>query len=265
MSAGPALRRLGKKLVADVARCWREANAARFAPDGSIDLVFVANCKISRRLACEKNCVAHLTPRALVFRLDLFPEFQRPEPQLWQFLLDLTAKAFLFSLSPSPPPSWKHPKAIAFSPHEENFSALFHDQFRSLRHSENLPSLESPTILAVDCSNSGRLVEHLIGLVRKQQCRDLLEPLTCKIKSEIRLRVCLCCYLAAWSTNFDTTYRSRGIGRCVWLRCREPNCMLIWVPKTGGSYRADNTPIHSDAARDIVTKGYSFLQIIIGD
>jgi len=69
---------LGKQFVSDIARCRRKTNAPRFAPDGPVDLVFVTDREITRCLACEKNGIAHLTSRALVLRLDLFPEFQRP-------------------------------------------------------------------------------------------------------------------------------------------------------------------------------------------
>src|SRR5579864_2762584 len=114
------LRLLRKQLVPDVARGRGQADAARLAPGGAIDLVLVADEEITPGLLGDKDRIAHPAAVVPVLGLDLFPQPQPAELELGKLLLDLAAQARLVVLAVPPPAARKHPSPIAPPPHQED-------------------------------------------------------------------------------------------------------------------------------------------------
>src|SRR5262249_15616671 len=71
-----------EKLVADVARCRRQADAARLAPGGSVDLFLVADLQAAGNLLGHEDRIAHLTAGHAVLGLHFLPELDRTELEL---------------------------------------------------------------------------------------------------------------------------------------------------------------------------------------
>jgi hypothetical protein len=57
-----------------VARRWRQANAARLAPSGLIDFLFVADREVSRRLRRHEDRVTHFPAGTMVLDFNFLPE-----------------------------------------------------------------------------------------------------------------------------------------------------------------------------------------------
>src|SRR5262249_50962228 len=82
----------------------------------------------------NKDCVAHLPAGSLVLGLQLFPQLQSAELEVWKLFLDLTPQTVSFGFTGPLTASGKHPQTIGASPHEQNPAALCRNELRRLRH-----------------------------------------------------------------------------------------------------------------------------------
>jgi len=118
----------------DVSRCWRQPDAARLAPDGPIDLIFIADLQCARCLSDDEDRIAHLSTGTPILDGNLFPEADTSKSQFRKFFLDLPAQAILLGLATPLATTWKHPKTIALPPNQQDFSALYRNELRRLGH-----------------------------------------------------------------------------------------------------------------------------------
>src|ERR1700752_5242368 len=118
-----------KQLVANVARCRRQADTARLAPGRPVDLFLVADLQAARNLLGDEDRVAHPAARLAIPGLHFLPELDRADLELGQFLTDLAAQATTLALIFTTATARKHPEPVVLAPDEEHASVLRRDEF----------------------------------------------------------------------------------------------------------------------------------------
>ena len=118
----------------DVSGSRRQPDAARLAPDGPIDLIFIADLQCAGCLSDHEDRIAHLATGTPILDGNLFPEADTSKSQFRKFFLDLPAQAILLGLATALATAWKHPKTIALPPNQQDFSALHRNELRRLGH-----------------------------------------------------------------------------------------------------------------------------------
>jgi hypothetical protein len=110
-----ALFTLGKQLITDVARGGCQTNAARLAPRRFVDLFLVSDGETARCIFRDEYGIAHLAARPAVLGLDLLPELQSAQFELWEFLSDFPSQTILIGFARALSSSRKHPKPVTSS------------------------------------------------------------------------------------------------------------------------------------------------------
>src|SRR4029077_20144068 len=82
------LSSLREQPVPDVASGRGQAQTMRLAPIGTVDFSFVADRQPTGCLLRNKNCIAHLSTTAPIFRFDFLPEMHSTQLELGKLLLD---------------------------------------------------------------------------------------------------------------------------------------------------------------------------------
>jgi hypothetical protein len=121
-------------MLDDVSGSRRQPDAARLAPDGPIDLVFIADLQRARCLFDDEDRIAHLSTGTPILDGNLFPEADTSKSQFWKLFLNLPAQAILLGLATPLATAWKHPEPIALPPNQQDFSALYRNELRRLSH-----------------------------------------------------------------------------------------------------------------------------------
>ena len=131
---------LRKQLVANIARCGRQSDASRLAPDSFVDLLLVTDLQRTRGL-CKKNRITHFPPGQTVLALHFLPEPQRPELEIWQLLFDLASQAFCCALTIPFATARKHPVPVTTAPDQQDAPLPDCNKFRRFRHNPSNRSL----------------------------------------------------------------------------------------------------------------------------
>ena len=115
-------------MLDDVSGSRRQPNAARLAPDGPINFLSIADLQRARRLSDDEDSIAHLSTGATILGGNFFPEAYASQSEVGQFFLNFSAQAIFLGLSAPLATAGKHPQPIAFSPNQQDLSALHRDE-----------------------------------------------------------------------------------------------------------------------------------------
>ncbi len=115
-------------MLDDISGSRRQPNAARFAPDSPINLVFIADLQRAGCLSDDEDSIAHLSTGTTIPGGDFFPEADASQSEFGQFFLDFSAQAIFLGLPALLTTAWKHPQPIALPPNQQNLSTLHRDE-----------------------------------------------------------------------------------------------------------------------------------------
>lgn len=111
-------------MLDDVSGSRCQPDAARLAPDGTIDLVLIADLQRARCLPDDEDRITHLSTGPTILGGDLFPETDTSQSQLGKLLLDFPVQTIFLGLATALATARKHPQPIALPPNQQDFSAL---------------------------------------------------------------------------------------------------------------------------------------------
>src|SRR5260370_37487195 len=97
----------------DVARCWRQTNAARLAPGCLIDFLFVPNFQTTGRFRCDEDRVTHYPARTTDLGFNFLPKPKASKFEFRKFFFDLATPAIFIAFSRALRPSREQPNSIA--------------------------------------------------------------------------------------------------------------------------------------------------------